>query len=81
MISNRKRLNLCYQNPKPTVLDRPTADNREVLEGILWNLRNGARWKGSPKQYFSAFHVLAQIKRLRIRKVIAEGAVKMFRRP
>ena len=30
---------------------RPAADNREVLEGIFWILRTGARWKDFPKRY------------------------------
>ena len=30
---------------------RPCADNREVLEGILWILRTGARWKDLPRRY------------------------------
>ncbi|MDJ0915812.1 MAG: IS5 family transposase [Desulfobacterales bacterium] len=30
---------------------RPPADNREVLEGILWILRTGARWQDLPEQY------------------------------
>ena len=28
---------------------RPPAPNREVLEGILWILRTGARWKTCPR--------------------------------
>lgn len=30
---------------------RRRADNREVLEGILWILRTGARWKDLPDRY------------------------------
>jgi len=33
---------------------RPPADNREVLEGILWVLRTGARWQDLPNRYPSA---------------------------
>jgi transposase len=33
---------------------RPCADNREVLERILWILRTGARWKDLLKRYPSA---------------------------
>ena len=33
---------------------RPWADNRRVLEGILWVLRTGARWRDLPKEYPSA---------------------------
>ena len=36
------------QNPKG---GRPPADNREVLEGILWVLRTGARWQDLPERY------------------------------
>ena len=33
---------------------RPWADNRRVLEGILWVLKTGARWRDLPKEYPSA---------------------------
>ena len=31
--------------PRPRSRGRPWRDNREVLEGILWILRTGARWQ------------------------------------
>ena len=30
---------------------RPQRDSREVLEGILWILRTGARWKDMPSRF------------------------------
>jgi transposase len=33
---------------------RPPANNRDCLEGILWVLRSGARWKDLPKDFPSS---------------------------
>lgn len=33
---------------------RPPAENRACLEGILWVLRSGARWRDMPKDFPSA---------------------------
>ncbi len=30
---------------------RPWADHRQVLEGILWGLKTGARWRDLPPEY------------------------------
>ena len=35
----------------PGLKGRPRSNNREVLEGILWILRTGARWKDLPKEH------------------------------
>ena len=40
--------------PKEQSSGRPWADNRRVLEGILWVLKTGARWRDLPKEYPSA---------------------------
>ena len=32
---------------------RPRADDRRTLNGILWVLRSGARWRDLPKEYGS----------------------------
>jgi len=40
--------------PKPKAKPRggrPRADDREVMEGILWMLRSGARWRDMPDRY------------------------------
>jgi transposase len=37
--------------PKRSSQGRPWADDRRVLEGILWILRTGARWKDLPEKY------------------------------
>jgi transposase len=37
---------------KPSArVGRPPADNRAVVEGILWVLKTGARWRDLPPQY------------------------------
>jgi len=40
--------------PQDKSRGRPWADNRRVLEGILWILRSGARWRDLPTEYPSA---------------------------
>jgi transposase len=38
--------------PQPSAKGgRPFADNRQVVEGLLWMLRSGARWCDLPPQY------------------------------
>ena len=37
--------------PRRNQRGRPRVDDRGLLEGILWILRSGARWKDLPRQY------------------------------
>jgi len=37
--------------PQSSRRGRPWADNRRVLEGILWVLKTGARWRDLPPEY------------------------------
>ena len=37
--------------PKPKRRGRPWADDRQTINGILWVLRSGARWKDMPREY------------------------------
>jgi len=46
-----KKIEPLLPKPRAGHVGRPPADNREVLEGILWILRTGARWKDFPKRY------------------------------
>jgi transposase len=39
--------------PAPMRRGRPRADDRSTLDGILWVLRSGARWKDLPPKYGS----------------------------
>jgi transposase len=39
--------------PAPKGCGRPRADDRRTLNGILWVLRSGARWKDLPPRYGS----------------------------
>ncbi len=39
--------------PKQKRKGRPRADDRRTLDGILWVLRSGARWKDLPPKYGS----------------------------
>jgi transposase len=37
--------------PKPNRMGRPRRDDREVLNGVLWILKTGARWQDLPERY------------------------------
>jgi len=39
--------------PKPKGRGRPRAEDRRTLNGILWVLHSGARWKDLPPKYGS----------------------------
>lgn len=39
--------------PPPKRRGRPRADDRRIFEGILWMLREGARWEALPARYGS----------------------------
>ena len=39
--------------PPPAPTGRPRADDRKVLEGILYVLRNGVAWHKMPREYGS----------------------------
>ena len=46
------RISRLIPKPKATPKGgRPRADDRAVMEGILWVLRSGARWRDMPDRY------------------------------
>ena len=51
LLSDEKWLLIQPLLPKRRSKGRPWADDRLVLEGILWVLRTGARWKDLPDKY------------------------------
>jgi transposase len=40
--------------PRPAKTGRPRADDRRTLNGILYVLRTGCRWRDLPREYGSA---------------------------
>jgi transposase len=54
LLSDKQWKHLQPLLPKLRSKGRPWADNRAVLEGILWVLKTGARWRDLPKEYPSA---------------------------
>jgi transposase len=41
--------------PKRRKFGRPRCNDREILKGILWVLRSGARWKDLPKNEYPSY--------------------------
>jgi transposase len=58
--------------PKLRSKGRPWADNRRVLEGILWVLKTGARWRDLPKEYPSGATCWRRLRRWEERGVWLE---------
>jgi transposase len=54
LLSDRQWEKIQALLPPPRGFGRPRAEDRAVLEGILWVLRSGARWRDLPKKYPSA---------------------------
>jgi len=46
-----KKIEPLLPQPKRRKRGRPPKDNRCVLEGILWVLKTGARWRDVPKDF------------------------------
>ena len=55
--SRWKALETCTPEPKKhaDAKGRPWVPNRPVLEGILWVLKSGARWKDLPKSDYPPY--------------------------
>ena len=53
LLSERQWEKIAPLLPRLRSRGRPWANNRKVLEGILWILRTGARWVDLPEEYAS----------------------------
>jgi transposase len=53
LLSERQWEKIAPLLPRQRSRGRPWANNRKVLEGILWILRTGARWVDLPEEYAS----------------------------
>ena len=53
MLSDEQWAKLEPLLPKYSSAGRPWKENRAVLEGILWVLKSGARWRDLPPDFFS----------------------------
>ena len=51
MLSDRQWAKLEPLLPRYSSVGRPWTDNRAVLEGILWVLKTGARWRDLPSDF------------------------------
>lgn len=51
ILSDKQWARLEPHLPRYPGVGRPENDNRVVLEGILWILRNGARWRDLPSDF------------------------------
>jgi transposase len=51
MLSDKQWAKLEPLLPKHSSAGRPWKDNRAVLEGILWILKTGARWRDLPSDF------------------------------
>lgn len=48
--------------PNPARTGRPRADDRKTVEGILFVLRSGCRWRDMPQQFGSPVTVCRRLK-------------------
>lgn len=53
MLTKKQRDPIAPLPPPQKPLDRPRADDRQALEGILWVLKTGSRWQDLPREYES----------------------------
>lgn len=65
--------NLLPEPTRQTKRGRPAVGNRACVEGILWMLRSGARWRDLPPQYPSASTCWRRLKRWEERGVWLEA--------
>ena len=77
LLSDRQWEKIQALLPPPRGFGRPRAEDRAVLEGILWVLRSGARWRDLPQKVSQCQHLLAAAARLGRGRCVADSVASL----